>query len=116
MWGRPCTAIADFYILYISGEGRDLRLKAVVLPLARPGLTTLIVFQFMYTWKAFLMPLVFVQLDELRPVALGMMFFFGRFTADRGMITAGVSIAMLPVILLYLGCNASSSAASPRGR
>ena len=56
----------------------------------------------MYTWKAFLMPLVFVQLDELRPVALGMMFFFGRFTADRGMIAAGVTIAMLPVILLYL--------------
>jgi ABC-type glycerol-3-phosphate transport system permease component len=74
----------------------------VMLPLATPGLTTLIVFQFMYTWKAFLMPLVFVQLDELRPVALGMMFFFGRFTADRGMIAAGVTIAMVPVIVLYL--------------
>ncbi len=74
----------------------------VMLPLAKPGLTTLIVFQFMGTWKAFLMPLVFVQLDELRPVALGMMFFFGRYTADRGMVAAGVTIAMVPVIVLYL--------------
>ena len=30
------------------------------------------------------------------------MFFFGRFTADRGMIAAGVTIAMLPVVVLYL--------------
>jgi len=74
----------------------------VMLPLATPGLTTLIVFQFMGTWKAFLMPLVFVQLNELRPVALGMMFFFGRYTADRGMVAAGVTIAMVPVIVLYL--------------
>lgn len=74
----------------------------VMLPMAGPGVITLVVFQFMLTWKAFLMPLVFVQRDELRPVSLGMMFFFGRFTADRGMIAAGVTIAMLPVILLYL--------------
>ena len=48
------------------------------------------------------MPLIFVQRDELRPVSLGTLFFFGRFTADRGMIAAGITIAMLPVVLLYL--------------
>ncbi|MDP9363115.1 MAG: carbohydrate ABC transporter permease [Chloroflexota bacterium] len=76
--------------------------RQVMLPLATPGLATLVVFQFMFTWNQFLMPLVFVQRDELRPVALGTMFFFGRFTADRGMIAAGVTIAMLPVVVLYL--------------
>jgi ABC-type glycerol-3-phosphate transport system permease component len=30
------------------------------------------------------------------------MFFFGRFTADRGMIAAGVTLSMIPVVLLYL--------------
>jgi len=76
--------------------------RQVMLPLATPGLATLVVFQFMFTWNQFLMPLVFVQRDELRPVSLGTMFFFGRFTADRGMIAAGVTISMLPVVLLYL--------------
>lgn len=74
----------------------------VMLPLAMPGLTTLAVFQFMWTWNAFLMPLLFVQKDELRPVALGMMFFVGRYTSDRGMIAAGVTLTMLPVIVMYL--------------
>ena len=74
----------------------------VMLPLSFPGLATLVVFQFMWTWNEFAMPLVFVQRDELRPVSLGTMFFFGRFTSDRGLIAAGVTIAMLPVLALYL--------------
>lgn len=76
--------------------------RQVMLPLAVPGLSTLVVFQFINTWNQFLMPLIFVQRDELRPVSLGTMFFFGRFTADRGMIAAGVTISMLPMVILYL--------------
>ena len=76
--------------------------RQIMFPLSAPGVATLIVFQFMATWKSFLMPLIFVQRDDLRPVALGMMFFFGRFTADRAMIAAGVTIAMLPTVVLYL--------------
>ena len=76
--------------------------RQIMLPLARPGLATLVVFQFIYTWNQFAMPLVFVQKDDLRPVSLGTLFFFGRFTADRGMIAAGVTISMLPVVVLYL--------------
>jgi len=76
--------------------------RQIMLPLARPGLATLVVFQFMFAWNQFLMPLIFVQRDELRPISLGMMFFFGRFTAQRDLIAAGVTIAMLPVVVLYL--------------
>ena len=86
----------------IDGANEWKVFRQVMLPLATPGLATLVVFQFMFTWNQFLMPLVFVPRDELRPVSLGTMFFFGRFTADRGMIAAGVTIAMLPVVLLYL--------------
>ena len=76
--------------------------RQIMLPLSWPGLATLIVFQFMWAWNEFAMPLIFVQRDALRPVSLGTMFFFGRFTADRGMIAAGVTLSMIPVIILYL--------------
>ena len=76
--------------------------RQIMLPLSIPGLSTLVVFQFINTWNQFLMPLIFVQRDEPRPVALGTMFFFGRFTADRGMIAVGVTISMVPMIILYL--------------
>ena len=86
----------------VDGANEWQVFQRIMLPLAGPGLATLVVFQFMWTWNEFAMPLVFVQRDELRPVSLGTMFFFGRFTADRGMIAAGVTIAMLPVVALYL--------------
>ena len=76
--------------------------RQVFLPLSWPGVATLIVFQFIWTWNQFAMPLIYVQRDELRPISLGTMFFFGQFTSDRGMIAAGVTIAMIPVIILYL--------------
>ncbi|MFT4038152.1 MAG: carbohydrate ABC transporter permease [Thermomicrobiales bacterium] len=76
--------------------------RQIMLPLSWPGLATLVVFQFMWTWNQFAMPLIFVQREELRPVSLGTMFFFGRFTADRGLIAAGVTIAMIPIVALYL--------------
>jgi ABC-type glycerol-3-phosphate transport system permease component len=74
----------------------------VMLPLAAPGLVTLAVFQFMWTWNAFIVPLILVQREELRPVALGIMFYFGRYTADRGMIAAGVTLASVPIMVMYL--------------
>jgi raffinose/stachyose/melibiose transport system permease protein len=73
-----------------------------MLPLARPGIATLAVFQLMTTWNSFLVPLVFVQRDELRPIALGAMFFSGRYTQDRGLIAAGVTISIVPIVILYL--------------
>ena len=76
--------------------------RQVFLPLSWPGVATLIVFQFIWTWNQFALPLIFVQRDEPRPVSLGALFFLGRFTADRGMIAAGVTISMIPVIILYL--------------
>lgn len=76
--------------------------RQIMLPLSWPGVATLMVFQFMWTWNQFAMPLIFVQREELRPVSLGTMFFFGRFTADRGLIAAGVTIAMIPIVALYL--------------
>ena len=86
----------------VDGANEWQTFLRVMLPLSFPGLATLVVFQFMWTWNEFAMPLVFVQRDELRPVSLGTMFFFGRFTSDRGLIAAGVTIAMLPVLALYL--------------
>jgi raffinose/stachyose/melibiose transport system permease protein len=76
--------------------------RQVMLPLSWPGLATLVVFQFMWTWNEFAMPLIYVQRDALRPISLGTMFFFGRFTADRGLIAAGATIAMIPIVILYL--------------
>ena len=76
--------------------------RHIMLPLAWPGLTTLIVFEFMWSWNLFLQPLVLLQRDELRPVALALLFFTGRFCATVGLVAAGIMLTVLPVIIVYL--------------
>jgi ABC-type glycerol-3-phosphate transport system permease component len=74
----------------------------VMLPLTGPAVSSLVVFQFMWTWNAFLMPLIYLQREDLRPLAVGLMFFQGRYTQDYGLIAGGVSIATLPIVLVYI--------------
>jgi ABC-type glycerol-3-phosphate transport system permease component len=75
--------------------------RRIMLPLTGPAVSSLVVFQFMWTWNAFLMPLIYLQREDLRPLALGLMFFQGRYTQDYGLIAGGVTIATVPIILVY---------------
>jgi raffinose/stachyose/melibiose transport system permease protein len=74
----------------------------VMLPLAGPAISTLTVLQFISAWNAFLVPLIYMQREELRPLVLGLMFFQTRYTQDIPLTMAGTTIAMLPVVLVYL--------------
>lgn len=82
---------------------RELRIFwSVMLPLAKPAVSSLVVFQFMLTWNNFLMPLLYLQSEDLRPIPLGLMFFQGRYTQDVSLLAAGVAIATVPVVVVYL--------------
>jgi raffinose/stachyose/melibiose transport system permease protein len=74
----------------------------IMLPLARPGLMTVALLEFLWSWNDLLLPLVFLVSDELRTLPVGMLFFQGRFTIDYGLMSAGVLIISLPVTILFL--------------
>jgi ABC-type glycerol-3-phosphate transport system permease component len=74
----------------------------IILPLTKPAISSLAIFQFVWTWNAFLMPLIYVNREELRPMTLGLMFFQGRYTSDYSMISAAVTLTTLPLILFYI--------------
>jgi len=74
----------------------------VFLPLMVPAITSLFVFEFMWAWNDFLLPLLFVYDDNFRTLPLGLMYFFGEYTADQSLIAAGVSISIVPIIIVYI--------------
>ena len=81
----------------------ELRVFArIALPLAGPGVATLAIIQFIWIWKAYLMPLVLVQRSELRPVSLGIMYFSSQYTVDVELIAAGISLMTLPMIVIFV--------------
>jgi raffinose/stachyose/melibiose transport system permease protein len=74
----------------------------IMLPLARPGLMTVALLEFLWSWNDLLLPLVFLVSNDLRTLPLGMLFFQGQFTIDYGLMSAGVLILSLPVTVLFL--------------
>lgn len=85
----------------IDGANRLQVLWRIVLPLARPALTTLFLFTFIGEWNDLFKPLVFTTRPELRTVQLTLAGFQEQFTADWALLMAAVAIATIPVIILF---------------
>lgn len=74
----------------------------VMLPLVRPQLAIVAIYTAIPIWNDFLLPLAFLQSPELKTVPQGLSVFFGEYATDYGPLFAGLSMAALPLILLYL--------------
>jgi ABC-type glycerol-3-phosphate transport system permease component len=77
----------------------------IVLPLARPALGALAIFQFMNSWNSFLWPLIVLRELRLYPLPLGLATLLGNVVAesvDYGMVMAGAFLTALPIILVFL--------------
>jgi len=74
----------------------------VMLPLTVPAASALGIFQFMWTWNSFLMPMLYLQREQLRTLPLGVMLFSGRYSTQYGLLFAGVTIATVPVVIAYV--------------
>ncbi|MEU2082434.1 carbohydrate ABC transporter permease [Streptomyces albus] len=77
-------------------------LVRVLLPLARPSLTTLGVLVFMWSWNQFLLVLVLIQDAAKRTAPAGLGFFVGQNNTDVPMLAAGTIVVMLPITIVYL--------------
>ena len=86
----------------IDGANRFQILWRIMLPLARPALTTLFLFTFIGEWNDLFKPLVFTTRPELRTVQLALAEFQEQFTSNWSLLMAAVVIATLPVIMLFL--------------
>ncbi|MBR8838707.1 MAG: carbohydrate ABC transporter permease [Stigonema ocellatum SAG 48.90 = DSM 106950] len=86
----------------IDGANRLQILWRVMLPLSRPALVTLFLFTFIGEWNDLFKPLVFTTRPELRTVQLALAEFQEQFTNNWPLMMASVTIATVPVMLLFL--------------
>jgi raffinose/stachyose/melibiose transport system permease protein len=86
----------------IDGAGLWRQFLSVVIPLARPALIALSVFQFLWSWNQYLIGLVMVQDPNMRTIPLGLTFFVGRYSTFYTGLAAAAVIAMLPMFAMYV--------------
>lgn len=87
----------------IDGARSLTVLWRVLIPLAKPAITTMMVLLFLFTWNEFLLALVMVNAsDSYRTAPLGLSNFQGRYSTDIPSLAAGSVIVALPVVIVYL--------------
>lgn len=74
----------------------------IMLPLVRPALATVALINFVPLWNDFFFPLIFIRNDALKTIPLGMTVFFGQYETNWGVVFAGMLMASLPLLLVYL--------------
>jgi raffinose/stachyose/melibiose transport system permease protein len=76
---------------------------SVMLPLAKPIATTVVIMETVWTWNAFLLPLVLTLSNPAsRTLAVGLYAFKGENTIDWTGIAAGGTLSVIPIIILFL--------------
>jgi ABC-type glycerol-3-phosphate transport system permease component len=74
----------------------------IIAPLSAPALVTLIVVNSLWVWNELLIALVFLPEDRLKTLMVGVTVFQGRYSLDVPVLMAGMLLASVPMLILYL--------------
>jgi raffinose/stachyose/melibiose transport system permease protein len=76
--------------------------RHVALPLARPVLAVVVVFNALNVWNEYVLALIIFDNKNLMPLQRALMMFRGEFLTNYPLLMAGLTITALPIIIVYL--------------
>jgi len=86
----------------LDGASRLSVLCRITLPLALPGVVSIVLFAFVTTWNEFILALVLAQDSRVKTLPIGIAEFTGEFTTDWGAVMAASLLMTLPIAILFL--------------
>jgi ABC-type glycerol-3-phosphate transport system permease component len=91
----------------VDGCGEFSAFWRVLLPLARPGLVTVAIFQFIGIWKEYFYAFMLVSGDaagsaRTLPLGLANLSIAAEYRTEYGMLFAGIILVTLPILLVYM--------------
>jgi len=76
--------------------------RHVALPLARPVLAVVVVFNALNVWNEYVLALIIFDNKNLMPLQRALMMFWGEYMTNYPLLMAGLTITALPIIIVYL--------------
>jgi raffinose/stachyose/melibiose transport system permease protein len=86
----------------MEGASEARIMLRVMLPLARPAMVIAAIQNAVPIWNDFFFPLVFITSEGLKTLPQGLTVFMGEYNTDWGVLFAGLSLAALPIIAVYI--------------
>jgi alpha-1,4-digalacturonate transport system permease protein len=86
----------------MDGAGEWKIYWKIILPIAKPVLSVLAIFSFMWRWDDFLWPLIVITDPKKYTIQLALSNFIGEYNVDWGSLLAMSVVTMLPVLAIFL--------------
>lgn len=88
---------------YIDGSSYFRTLIGIIIPLAKPGILTVVIFNFFTFWNEYALALVLISSDEKKtiPVGLANLMEVQKYATDWAALFAGLVLVLLPTVTLY---------------
>jgi multiple sugar transport system permease protein len=85
----------------IDGANEFYIYRRIVLPLAKPAMATVILFQFIFCWNDYIGPVIYINNQNDFPLSLGLAMIFGDYSTNWAWVMAGAAAATVPIIILF---------------
>jgi multiple sugar transport system permease protein/raffinose/stachyose/melibiose transport system permease protein len=86
----------------VDGGSELTIFRRVILPLTRPGIATVVIFQFLQTWNEFLIANTVLRNTDSLPLQPVLFTLMGQYSSNWPALTAGLTLSVVPVILVYV--------------
>lgn len=90
---------------FIDGAGRFKIFRVIVMPLLKPAVATVVIYNLVPFWNDLWFPLIFISDEKSKTLLLGVTRLFGQYQTDWSKVLAVLTLSALPVILLYLAMS-----------
>ncbi len=85
----------------IDGAGYPQIIRKVIIPLARPAIAVVVIFQFLFSWNDFMGPLLFINDSRLYTLSVGLRSFLSTFYTPWPALMAAATLTVIPLIILF---------------
>lgn len=89
----------------IDGAGRFKVFTLIIIPLLRPALATVAIYNLVPFWNDLWFPLIFITDEDSKTLLLGVTRLFGQYQTDWSKVLAVLTLSAILVILLYLAMS-----------
>ncbi|MDD4572893.1 MAG: carbohydrate ABC transporter permease [Sphaerochaeta sp.] len=87
---------------FIDGATSFKVYHMIILPLIRPALATVSIYNLIPFWNDLWFPLIFINTEDQKTLLLGVTRLFGQYQTDWSKVLAVLTLSAIPVLLLYL--------------
>lgn len=87
---------------FIDGAGRMKIFWKIIMPLSKPGLATVTIFTFLYSWDEFAFAHVSIQTITKRTLPIAIALFQSQYLTQWGLVFAASLISLVPVIAVFI--------------